>query len=83
MTQAEIRDRMFGIVRSVLAMETLALSPQTAARDVAGWDSLRHVKIILKVEEQFAIHLSSREIDGLRNIGDFIALIGSKTGSAA
>ena len=58
----------------------LALSPETAARDVAGWDSLRHVKIILKVEEQFAIHLSSREIDGLRNIGDFIALIGAKTG---
>jgi acyl carrier protein len=60
----------------------LALSPETAARDVAGWDSLRHVKIILKVEEQFAIHLSSREIDGLRNIGDFVALIGAKTGPA-
>lgn len=80
MTQAEILDRMFRIIRSVLAMDTLALSPETAARDVAGWDSLRHVKIILKVEEQFAIQLSSREIDGLRNIGDFIALIGAKTG---
>jgi len=83
MTQAEILDRMFRIIRSVLAMDTLALSPETAARDVAGWDSLRHVKIILKVEEQFAIQLSSREIDGLRNIGDFVTLIGAKTGAAA
>jgi acyl carrier protein len=82
MTQAEIRDGMFSIIRSVLAMETLSLSPETAARDVAGWDSLRHVKIILRVEEQFAIQLSSREIDGLRNIGDFVTLIGAKTGSA-
>ncbi len=83
MTKNDIRDGMFGIIRSVLADETLALSPQTMARDVAGWDSLRHVKIILKVETQFAIRLSSREIDGLRNIGDFIALIGAKTGAAS
>jgi acyl carrier protein len=82
MTEADIRDRMFGIIRSVLATETLALSSESAARDIAEWDSLRHVKIILKVEEQFAIELSSREIDGLRNVGDFIALIGTKTASA-
>jgi acyl carrier protein len=82
MTEVEIRDRMFGIIRSVLGTQTLPLSPEISARDIAEWDSLRHVKIILKVEEQFAIELSSREIDGLRNVGDFIALIGTKTGSA-
>jgi acyl carrier protein len=82
MTEADIRDRMFGIIRSVLGVETLVLSPATAAKDVAAWDSLRHVKIILKVEDQFAIQLSSREIDGLRNVGDFIDLIGAKIGPA-
>jgi acyl carrier protein len=83
MTENDIRDGMFGIIRCVLADESLALSPQTTARDVAGWDSLRHVKIILKVENQFAIRLSSREIDDLRNIGDFVALISAKTGLAS
>jgi acyl carrier protein len=82
MTKDEIRDGMFGIVRSVLAQEALALSPETTARDVAGWDSLKQVKIILKVEDTFGIRFSSREIGGLRNVGDFVALIGAKTGPA-
>ena len=82
MTDYEIRDRMFGIIRSILAREALALSPETTARDVAGWDSLKQVKIILQVEDTFGIRFSSREIGGLRNVGDFVALIGAKTGPA-
>jgi acyl carrier protein len=81
MTEDEIRDRMFGIIRSVLVKEALELSSETTARDVAGWDSLKQVKIILKVEDTFKIRLSSREIGRLRNVGDFINLIGAKAGT--
>jgi acyl carrier protein len=80
MTQNEIRDAMFGIIRSVLGKETLELSPGTEAKDVAEWDSLRQVMIILAVEEKFGIRLSSREVDSLRNVGDFIGLIATKLG---
>ncbi len=83
MTQNEIRDAMFRIIRSALGNETLELSPTTTAKDVAEWDSVRQVLIILGVEEKFRIRLSSREIDGLRNVGDFIALIGAKTAATA
>jgi hypothetical protein len=40
------------------------------------------VKIILKVEEKFKIRLS-REIDGLRNVGDFVRLIAAQTNRPA
>jgi acyl carrier protein len=80
MTQNEIRDAMFGIIRSALGKETLELSPGTEAKDVAEWDSLRQVMIILGVEEKFGIRLSSREVDSLRNVGDFITLIATKLG---
>jgi acyl carrier protein len=80
MTQDEIRDAMFGIIRSVIGGDALPLSAATTAKDVKGWDSLRQVMIILGVEEKFGIRLSSREIDGLRNVGDFIALIAAKAG---
>ena len=80
MTQNEIRDAMFGIIRSVLGKETLELSPGTEAKDVAEWDSLRQVMIILAVEEKFGIRLSSREVDSLRNVNDFIGLIATKLG---
>ncbi len=73
---------MFGIIRSVLGNEVLDLSPATTAKDVPGWDSLKQVMIIIGVEEKFGIRLSSREIDNLRNVGDFIALMDGKTASA-
>lgn len=78
MTENEIRDCLLGIIRSVLGNDALKLSPATVAKDVTGWDSLKQVMIIVEVEERFGIRLSSREIDSLQNVGDFIALIGSK-----
>ena len=83
MTENEFRDGMFSIVRSIMGTEALELSRETTANDVAGWDSLKHVKIILKVEEKFKIRLSSREIDGLGNVGDFVRLIAAQTNRPA
>ncbi len=81
MTDNEVRDLMFGIIRSVLGNEALELSRATTAKEVVGWDSLKQVMIIIGVEEKFGIRLSSREIDSLQNVGDFIELIGAKTGA--
>jgi|HubBroStandDraft_1064217.scaffolds.fasta_scaffold266224_2 acyl carrier protein len=83
MTQDEIRDAMFGIIRFALGNETLELSSKMTAKDVAEWDSVRQVMIILGVEEKFGIRLSSREIDSLRNVGDFLTLINAKTNATS
>ena len=47
-----------------------------AARDVEGWDSAKMVTIILAVEDEFSIRMRSRDVDALRSVGDFVALIG-------
>jgi acyl carrier protein len=46
-----------------------------AAKDVDGWDSLTHIRLILTIERAFKIKFSTLEIGKLENVGDLVALI--------
>jgi acyl carrier protein len=75
MSEAEIYRRLTLIFRDVFDNPTIVLRPQTSARDIKGWDSARMVAIILAVEDMFQFEMRSREVDRLRCVGDFVALI--------
>jgi acyl carrier protein len=60
--------------------EKLVLAMTTTARDIPGWDSAKMVFLVLAVEERFGVRFRSKEIDALRSIGDWVALI--EAGSA-
>jgi acyl carrier protein len=47
---------------------------------VPGWDSFNHLNIVAGAEERFGVRLGTREIDGLRNVGDLARLILKKRG---
>jgi acyl carrier protein len=78
MTETEVRDGLYKIIRSVLDNPALELSPATTAKDVPGWDSLKQVMIMIGVEEHFGVRLSSREIDNITCVGDFLGVISAK-----
>jgi acyl carrier protein len=78
MNETELRDGLYEIIRSVMDNPTLELKPSTTAKDVDGWDSLKQVMIMLGVEERFDIRLSSREIDSIACVGDFLAVLSTK-----
>ena len=70
-----IEAEVYQIIRDVLMNDDLVLTPATSAGDVEGWDSVAQVSIILAVEGHFGVRMKSREIDRLRNVGDFVRLI--------
>ena len=51
------------------------LAPATTAADVPGWDSFTHLSLIVAVETHFGIRLSTKQVEGLANIGDLVAAI--------
>ena len=75
MTEPEIMAGVAQIVHDVLGNATPTITQATAATDVPGWDSVRMVEIILRVEEHFAVRLPSREVDRLRNVGDLVSAV--------
>lgn len=63
------------IVREVLMRDDIEIAPQTIAADVIGWDSLKHVEIILQVEEKYGIDMPLAEVNRARTAGDLVNLI--------
>jgi acyl carrier protein len=73
-----IEDELYAIIRDMLGEPEVPLTHESSAYDTPGWDSVRHVSIILAAEQHFGIKLSTREIDRLRNVSDLVEIIAEK-----
>jgi acyl carrier protein len=79
-TEAEIYPALTTIFHDVFLRDDLTLTPELTAKDVQGWDSFKQIEIIMASEEEWKIRFSTRELDGLRCVGDLVKTIASKTG---
>ena len=75
MDDAQIYSRLARVFDEVFDDDTIVVTPQLAAKDVDGWDSLTHIRLILSVEKAFKIKFTTSEIGNLENVGDLVALV--------
>ena len=73
-SEAEITTGLTEIFTEVFGRE-IALTPALTAKDVAGWDSFKQIEIVMAAEERWRMRFSTRELDGLRDVGDLIRVI--------
>lgn len=62
--------RLTEIVQDVLGDDSLALDEHTTAQDVAGWDSLAHINIMVAVEAEYGVTFSSSQLTRFRDLGE-------------
>lgn len=75
MNEAEIYVRLSKIFEDVFEEDSIKVTPKLSAKDVDGWDSLTHIRLLLTVEKAFKVKFSTSEIGKLENVGDLVALI--------
>ena len=75
MDNADIYRKLTPIFREIFDDDRLVVVPHLAAADVAEWDSLRHIRLVLSVEREFSLKFSAAEIGALENVGEFVELI--------
>jgi acyl carrier protein len=75
MDEAQIYSRLTQIFEDVFDDDSIQVSAALTARDVDGWDSLTHIRLILTIEKAFKIKFSTSEIGKLENVGDLVSLI--------
>jgi acyl carrier protein len=56
----------------------LVISPETSAKDISAWDSIMHVSLIITIEKEFGVRMTSAEVARLQTAGDLVDLIESK-----
>lgn len=68
-------DTLTLLFREIFDREDLVLSRETTAAEVPEWDSLMHIQVIVAAEKKFGVRFAPGEIEGLKNVGEFLDLI--------
>lgn len=58
------------IFKDVLENDEIIVKPETTADDLAEWDSLSHIQLVVAIEKHFKIRFTSSEISSYRNVGE-------------
>jgi acyl carrier protein len=75
MDAADIYPRLTDIMRDVFDDDSLVAEPELTADDVAEWDSISHLRLMLTIQKSFGVKFSASEIGELKNVGELAHLI--------
>ena len=75
---SQVNERILRIFRESFDRPSLEIQDTHSAKDIAGWDSLMQVNLIVSVEEEFNLRFTSKEIAGFECIGDMKRAIAAK-----
>lgn len=72
--------RVLWIFSSILDIPVSALGPESSRDTVEEWDSIKHMYLILALEEEFQITFDDDEIASLESLPEILGAILVKTG---
>jgi acyl carrier protein len=78
MTRDDIYAALTDVFRDVFEKDCITLHDGITAADIPEWDSQVHISLILAVEMRFGVRFRTSELDGLKNVGDFVSTIEAK-----
>ena len=78
MNEKDILNALTEVFRDVFDDDNIALTPDTTANDIDGWDSQTHVLLIVAAEQRFGVKFRTAELESLKNVGHFAELIRAK-----
>ena len=78
MQRNQLLEQINKVFIDILDNDQIELSEQTVADDIAEWDSLAHIQLVVAIEKHFSIRFTSKEIQSWKNVGEMINCIQSK-----
>jgi len=75
----ELLEQVRSILSEVLGDSISALQADNLDREhIPAWDSLRHMELILRLEEEFNVRFSIQEASTMQSLNDIVGIIGVK-----
>ena len=78
MQRNQLLEQINKVFIEILDNDQIELSEQTVSDDIAEWDSLAHIQLVVAIEKYFSIRFTSKEIQSWKNVGEMINCIQSK-----
>ena len=70
-----MEDRIRNVMAAVFDISPEEISDDASPHDIKAWDSVKHMNLILALEEEFDIHFDDAEIPSLVNFKIIAATI--------
>jgi len=71
-------ETLHAVFREILENPTLILRQGITAADVAGWDSLAHIRLVLGLEKAFNVVFSGEEMAAMTRVDDLLAILSER-----
>ncbi|MEZ5680501.1 MAG: acyl carrier protein [Erythrobacter sp.] len=68
------------IIRDLFDEYDGPVTMETTANDVAQWDSLSHVRLMVMIEMELGVHFGTSEMQSFKNLGDLVNAAAKQTG---
>lgn len=65
--------KIFEIVARIMGVPVEAVNIESSPETLVNWDSLRHIKLLLAVEESVGIRFSDDDLVSIKNVRDLLA----------
>lgn len=78
MNNEDIIKRLNEVFRDVFGDPSISVTAATTSSDIEDWDSIEHINLIGAVEEEFGMRFKMREVSGMKNVGEMIAIIAER-----
>ena len=78
MNKKNIINKLKNIFKEIFNDNNIILNNEMTAKDIDNWDSLTHMLLITKIEEDFSIKFKLKELNNLNNVGNLIKIIDEK-----
>ncbi len=62
-------DRVKEVLASVFSVPAQSLDDRSSQDDIPGWDSVRHMTMVLALEEEFSVSFSDEQVTQMLNVG--------------
>lgn len=72
MTTEAILQALTGILRDLLADDSICLTMETRREQVPNWDSMAYVSFIVAVEMEFGVKFGVAEVESFENVGALV-----------
>lgn len=65
-----LHDQLESVFQTVFNDDELAITDETTAADIEGWDSVAHINLMFSIESTFGIQFAGNELAEFQNVGE-------------
>jgi acyl carrier protein len=70
-----VRERVYKIISQVFNVPIENINDESSSDDIETWDSLKHMNMVLSLEEEFNVQFGEEQVLEMLNVGLIIEIL--------